>query len=149
MTCAEEYYEDEFYPENFDDYDLDDDFDDDPGFCGPWCGDCWGGDGICMAEIAAMVEEGEAYEAAHTAHDVPCPVCGKRLTQYDVMANELWIWPGDWYSPMIALNVYAVYDCPKGEIHRLGDTCHIWIGEGDYRREQLIRLIGSSEAVPV
>lgn len=137
--------EDDFYPDEYDEWDDDDD--DELMGCGPWCGSCWGGDGICMQELEAMAEEGADYETNHVQHDVPCPVCGKQLTQYDVETDKLWVWPGGWYSTYIALNVYAVYDCPKGEIHQQEGVYHIWIGEGDYRREQLIRLLGEPQEV--
>jgi hypothetical protein len=130
------------------DYDDDeaDDFNeyessDDPcDHCGPTC-EFWGGDGICDLVLQQQAEESADYEAEHVTVNVICPVCGQILTMYDVQTGELWTWPGDWYNPMIALNIYAVYDAPKGELHRADNICHIWVGNGEYRREKLIRLL--------
>jgi hypothetical protein len=109
--------------------------------CGPWC-EHWGGDGLCMLAIAQSGAENEHYEANFVTPNVTCPECGKILTMYEIPVDELWLWPGDFYNPMIALDIFAVYDAPKGEIHRHGDLCHIWVGTGEHRRECLILLSG-------
>lgn len=93
----------------------------------------WGGDGICMVEIRQQAAEHEDYFKHHVSRR-QCPVCRKDLICYDVRTDELWVWPGDWYSPMVGLLVYAAYGVEKGELHR--------IGQGENREECLIRLLG-------
>src|SRR3990172_1608441 len=95
--------------------------------CDPWC-ECWGGDGLCMLEIERQVEEAEEFEMLYVAKAF-CPVCGLALTEYSIPTDKLWAWPGDFYNPMIALEIFAVYDAPKGEFHRHGNLAHIWVGE--------------------
>lgn len=119
--------------------------------CSPMrCGECWGGDGICMREIEAQQAQDEAFQQRHVLVDTPCPGCQVALTRYDIPTTELWVWPGTWpgeeyYSPMIALNIFGVYDMPKGEVHepvdgRAHTFHHIWVGTGEHRSEALIML---------
>lgn len=132
-------YEDDW--EDYYDEDYEDEWSDPCSRCGPWCPE-WAGDGLCNLVLEQLASDDEAYREHCIHNDVICPVCGEKLTQYDVMASELWTWPGDWLNPMIALGVYAAYGAPKGEVHRLGNVCHIWVGEGEFREEKLIRLLG-------
>lgn len=145
------------------DDDYDDDYDDweedeyDDGICTPGkCGECWGGDGICMAEIEQMAKQAEEFEKKYVSHNVGCPHCAALLTQYQIPTDQLWVWPGEWpggvyYSPMIALDIFAIYGAPKGEVHppvdgRFYRFHHIWVGEGEYRSEKLIMLNLTKEA---
>jgi hypothetical protein len=130
------YYDDWTY----DEYDWEDEADEfSCDNCGPWCLE-WGGDGLCMAAIRQQAADDEDYCDRYVTEGVPCPVCGKELVQYAIPVDELWIWPGDFYNPMVALGIYAFYDAPKGEIHRSNGVCHIWVGDGEYRQEKLIKL---------
>lgn len=149
------------------DYDDDyDDWDDDEEESGGWdsmictpqnCGECWGGDGLCMREIEAMATEHEEFHKKYVSENIECPHCKARLTRYQIPTTELWTWPGVWpggvyYSPMIALGIFAVMDAPKGEVHPPADGRfytyhHIWVGEGEYRDEKLIML--DKKVVPV
>ena len=113
--------------------------------CGPWCPD-WGGDGLCMIAIEQQANEGEEYHHKYVIQATPCPTCNEKLTLYTIPVTKLWTWPGDFYNPIIALNIYGAYDIPKGELHRFltegKTTVHIWTGTGKARSECLIRLIG-------
>lgn len=101
--------------------------------CGPWC-DAWMGDGLCEHAIDYQVKCQEFYDKYYTIKDYACPICGERMTLYKV-PSKLWQWPGDWLSPMVALTIYAVYDCPKGVIHSFGkDLHHVWIGSTKERQ---------------
>ncbi len=144
-----EILEEELYP-SFND--LEEDFygreeeyeDDELGCdkCGPWCPD-WMGDNLCRIDIDNFAMETEEYLAKHKLPGVMCPVCQKDLDCFSVAADELWVWPGGWYDPRVGLfEVYSLYGCPKGEIHSKGKVHHIWIGEGEYRQEKLILLMG-------
>lgn len=137
------------------DYDWDDDdWDEWSSACSPSrCGECWGGDGICMLEIEQLAAEQEEFERHYVQPAVPCPHCGAVLTQYRISTTRLWTWPGDFYSPMIALNIFAVYDAPKGEVHEPSESHyhrfhHIWVGTGEMRRECLIMLDRGEEPAP-
>ncbi len=136
-------YELEWYDEDCDD-DLYSDSGDPCDHCGPHCGH-WGGDGLCMLEIEELARQHEEYEKRYYRQAAICPVCRHRLPRYDIETDELWVWPGGWYSPIIGLEIYAAYGMPKGEIHRAGNVCHIWIGEGEARHEKLVRLLGGDQ----
>lgn len=145
----------ELYPEW--DYmdDLDDEADDwddgdsyDDGVCTPMkCGDCWGGDGICMLEIEAQARQGDEYARLYVSESVPCPVCGALLNEYKIPVEKLWTWPGDFYNPIIPLGIFAVYDVPKGVVHDAGNVHHIFVGDGEYRSEKLITLLGDGNYI--
>lgn len=128
---------------------IDDDSWDDPcDRCGPWC-EYWGGDGLCMVIIEQQAKETERFEQKYVSTQ-SCPHCNIKLTLYQIPTDQLWTWPGEWpgdeyYSPMIALDIFSVLGAPKGEVHHPIDSrfCrfhHIWVGEGEYRRESLIML---------
>lgn len=136
MTDERDYYDDEDFDEGYDDY-----ADDPCRHCGPSC-DEWGGDGICMVEIREQARQDEEYTKYYVHESVHCPNCGKELTMFDIPMDELWLWPGDFYNFFIPLSIYAVYDVPKGELHRFENTVHVWIGVGENRHEKLIRLLG-------
>jgi hypothetical protein len=91
--------------------------------------------------IEQQAAEYEDYYAEYVTENVPCPVCGAKLTIYTIPAQKLWTWPGHFYNPMIALGIFCAYDAPKGEIHSLDRIHHIWTGTGKYRKEKLIHLI--------
>lgn len=117
------------------------------------CGDCWGGDGICMLEIEQLANEQSDFEQSYVQKAVACPHCGSVLTQYQIPTTRLWVWPGGFYHPMIALQIFAVYDAPKGEVHEPTESHyhrfhHIWVGEGKNRRECLIMLDRGEEPQP-
>jgi len=81
-----------------------DELDEWANICSPLrCGDCWGGDGICMLEIEQLAAEQEDFERHYVQKGVPCPHCGAALTQYQIPTTRLWVWPGGFYNPMIAL----------------------------------------------
>ncbi len=134
------------------DWDNDEDWDEWANTCSPSrCGDCWGGDGICMLEIEQLAAEQEDFEQHYMQRAVQCPHCGAVLTQYQIPTTQLWTWPGGFYSPMIALDIFAVYDAPKGEVHepvtgRFYNLHHIWVGIGEHRRECLIMLALGEES---
>jgi hypothetical protein len=117
------------------------------------CGDCWLGDNLCQQELDQMESESAHFESHYVQTEVTCPGCSMVLTSYQIPANELWVWPGVWpedhyYSPIMALNIFAAMGAPKGEVHepaKVEDATvhHIWIGSGKYRTEKLIRLTGS------
>ena len=135
----------------FDIYDFDEfsDSEDPCDRCGPWC-ECWGGDGLCMLAIEQQAQEAEQFYKKYVSDNQPCPHCGKELTRYHIPVDRLWFWPGEWpdgehYNPMIALDIFAVIDAPKGEVHkpvqgRFYRFHHIWVGQGQYRSEKLIML---------
>lgn len=112
--------------------------------CGPWC-EHWAGDGLCMLVIEQQAKDHEEYYRECVTDNVHCPVCGKLLTEYKVPTDTLWTWPGDFYNPMIALGIFCAYDTPKGVLHSHNEVYHIWTGEGKYRQEKLIRLIGEDK----
>jgi hypothetical protein len=143
MSEYDDWLEDIDEGEDYDEYDPSEN--DLCAHCGPSC-EHWGGDGLCMLQIEQQANEAQEYEEEFVHQNVHCPECGVKLTMYDIPVNELWLWPGDFYNPMIALNIYAVYDAPKGELHRKLDICHIWVGEGEGREEKLIRLTGGQAA---
>lgn len=119
--------------------------------CGPWC-EHWAGDGLCMLAIEQQAAEWDDYYAKYVTKNVHCPVCGAKLTMYAIPTDKLWTWPGHFYNPMIALDIFCVYDAPKGEIHNCAGIHHIWTGTGKLRQEKLIHLIPStadSDFVPV
>lgn len=149
---------DDYYPDDYfwyDEEEEDDDDDDDENWgdpcsrCGPWC-EHWAGDGLCMLAIEQQAQEAERFEKKYVTENVDCPHCGKGLTRYQIPTDRLWVWPGEWpggeyYNPMIALDIFAVMDTPKGEVHppldgRFYRFYHIWVGEGEFRRESLIML---------
>lgn len=131
----DEYYEETDYEEE----DAEDEFSCD--HCGPWCSD-WGGDGLCMLAIEQQANEQEEYDKNFIKENQTCPVCKQSLKQYEVPVDELWTWPGDFYNPMVAIGIFGILDTPKGEIHRSGNLCHVWVGAGEYREEKLILLSG-------
>ena len=107
--------------------------------CSPWkCGDCWGGDNICMKEIEYQRQQDEEWQQYHVTENVPCPVCNKCLTSYWIPGQELWTWSAEFFNIFIALEVYAVMDAPKGLLHSHGNLHHIWVGEGECREEKLV-----------
>ena len=123
--------------ELYDDYNP---CDDDPcSHCGIWC-DHWGGDGLCLLQIEQQAMEDEEYHKNYLTENVPCPVCGKYLNQYEIPTDKLWTWPGGFYNPMIALEIYSAYGVAKGEVHHKNNVYHVWIGDGKYREEKLIKL---------
>ena len=120
--------------------------------CGPSCPD-WGGDGLCMLQIRQIGGEQEDYSQRYTVANAPCPVCGTKLTLFKV-PGELWTWPGDFYSPMVALSVYGPIDVPKAVLHGADtralpgithDIYHVWIG--DSTRQQLIAVNCDAEGI--
>jgi hypothetical protein len=130
----DDYYdlEAEAYAPYDDEWDDEDDWGDPCSRCGPWC-DSWLGDGLCELEIDYQARCQEFYDKHYVFKDQKCPICGKALTLYKV-PGDLWTWPGDWLTPMIALDIYAVYDCPKGVVHSFGkDFHHVWIGSAKPR----------------
>jgi hypothetical protein len=132
-----EWDDDDYYWDDPEDEDEEEDYDDAPcSHCGPSCPE-WAGDGLCMDEIRYQGICQEFYDM-HCKLDLQtCPVCGKVLTLYEVPC-DLWQWPGDWLPPIVALDIYAVYDCPKGVTHSFGkDLHHIWIGSAN-GREHLV-----------
>lgn len=130
------WYDDEFWEDDDFEYELSCDN------CGPWC-EHWGGDGLCMLAIVAQAAESDHYHDNFVTEDAVCPGCNKKLTMYEIPTDKLWVWPGDFYNPMIALEIFAVYDASKGEVHpREGKTHHIWVGQGPGARECLIKLSG-------
>lgn len=138
---------DDGYDDWADDEGLDDDGD--PcDHCGPSC-EHWGGDGICELAIEQYANEHEEYYHHYVTEGVHCPVCGAILTEYRVPVDEIWLWPGDFYNPMIALDIYAVYDAPKGIVHRHDQVYHIWVGKGEFRSEKLVRLLGKGKVVDI
>jgi hypothetical protein len=136
---TDDWYEEE---EEEDDEDMWVDYDDgDPcRHCGPHCPE-WGGDGLCMVEIRALSEEADDFTKRFVTENYTCPVCGKGLTLYSIPVDTLWEWPGGFYNPMIALDIYGALGVPKGELHRDGNLVHIWVGEGEYRSEKLVQLM--------
>ena len=139
----------EDYPEWYEEYEDEEDFDpftealesgDLPceyGACGPEC-PYWLGDGLCKIVIEEQSRQFEDYHKKHV-RKAKCPVCGAELTEYDVQADELWVWNPAWYDPIIALEVYSAYSVPKGVIHGSGNVFHIWVGEE--KNQRLIKLI--------
>jgi hypothetical protein len=132
---------------SFDLYDDDDLFDDgDDSAAEQDFGDWGDGDSFDCSQ------EEQEFTAKFVRENVPCPICGVAITQYVIPTDRLWVWPGVWpegryYSPMIGLMVFADYGIPKGEVHgavtdATGTYWHVWIGTGEYRREQLIKLTG-------
>jgi hypothetical protein len=123
--------------------DYGDDWDDPCDRCGPSCPD-WGGDGLCMIQINQQAEENRDFQEKCVVTNYYCPVCGKPLTLYKIPVDELWVWPGDFYNPIIALNIFSVYDAPKGELHRSGNIVHIWVGDPAGDNQKLIQLGGKA-----
>lgn len=135
-----DYADDDYYGCPDENEPWEDEDDGDPcSECGPHC-QYWGGDGLCMLEINYLAACHQFYEEHYQLELQRCPICGQYLTLYKIPIDQLWQWPGDWLTPMIALNIYAVYDAPKGVVHSAGDLHHIWVGEGEFRRECLIAL---------
>lgn len=97
-----------------------------------------------------MQEIHESFERRYVSRNAYCPHCGQKLIQYHIPTEWLWVWPGEWpdgeyYPPDIALNIFTVYDAPKGEVHepvtgRFYRFHHIWVGTGEHREEKLIML---------
>lgn len=121
----------------------------DCGRCGPWC-DEWGGDGLCMLQIRAQGNEGADYDRQCVQENILCPVCGKTLTQYAIPTDTLWVWPGNFYGPMIGLGVYGPLDVPKSEMHRWqmgnGTLCHIWTGDPETGQQLILLTLGVRDA---
>jgi hypothetical protein len=118
--------------------------DEDPcELCGPWCSD-WGGDGICMVVIREQVKQRRDYMRRHFGRR-KCPECGEVLDCYNVLAKEIWTWSPEWYDPIIGLEIFSAYGVPKGVLHSKGALYHVWIGTGENRREELIRLISEDK----
>lgn len=61
-----------------------------------------------MLAIDEQARQDEEYHRRYYRKAAICPVCRHRFPRYDIEANELWVWPGDWYNPMIGLEVYAL-----------------------------------------
>lgn len=136
-----ENYDDEEWVGYHDDFADDDDDEETCSHCGPWCED-WLGDGLCQIELDQQRENDEAYHKEFY-RETTCPVCEAKLSEYDIKADELWVWPGDWFDPMIPLfEIYHAYGVEKGVIHSAGAVHHIFVGEGELREEKLIRLLG-------
>lgn len=112
--------------------------------CGPEC-QYWGGDGLCELALERLASETEDYQQNFVVPGVACPVCGVELTQYEIPTDELWIWPGDFYSPTIALNIYAVLDAPKGLLHSSGKFHHIYTGSYDKNKEEKLIFLSGKE----
>ncbi len=124
-----------------------DDFEDDDyeqegcRHCGPWCDD-WVGDNLCQMELDLQRENDKAYHKDFY-RETSCLICKKPLPEYDIKADELWMWPGDWFDPFIPLfEIYHAYGIKKGVLHSEGNRHHIFVGEGDLMEEKLIRLLG-------
>lgn len=136
------------YDHDYTDWDEDDwdedDWDDPCDRCGPWC-EHWGGDGLCVLALEQFAAEREEFEK-YVFERRTCPVCGVELIEYQITVDKLWQWPGD-INPIIGLEIYAALGTPKGELHRAGPLCHIWVGEGEYRQEKLIRLLGQNGTI--
>lgn len=148
---SEDILECECPDDDSDDWDPDDNdetwaLEDNPcDHCGPRCKN-WGGDGLCMLQINALADESQDFEENFVKDNQECPICHKKLTQYEIPTDNLWEWPGDFYNSIIALNIYAVMDAPKGEIHHSENLYHIYVGDGEYREEKLILLTGDNHA---
>lgn len=99
---------------------------------------------MCELALNQMATETDEYHEGFVSQDVHCPVCGVPLTEYRIPVDKLWVWPGGFYNPMIALDIFCVLDAPKGEIHRHNEVCHIWTGVGKHREEKLVRLLGKN-----
>lgn len=124
------------------------DFETENGICSPSaCGECWGGDGICMREIEEQARQDEEYARLYVSENVACPVCGAVLIEYKIPTDALWCWPGDFYNPMIPLGIFAVYDAPKGVVCRKDNVHHIWVGDGKFRTEKLINILGNGNYI--
>jgi hypothetical protein len=128
-----------YYPD-YDDEDDEEERDDELAceHCGMWC-EHWMGDNLCELEIEQQAKEDEEYNSKYVNQRL-CPICNQSLTCYQIPVDTLWTWPGDFYNPLIALNIYAACGVSKGECHHKGNVYHIWIGEGENRREELIQL---------
>lgn len=137
------YYDDDWFAVPADEL-VEDDDEDYCDHCGPWC-EHWGGDGLCELILEEQARQAEEFERLYVEKDTRCPVCGQVLICYSIPTDELWTWPGDFYNPIIALEIYAIYGAPKDELHRSGNLVHIWIGEGQYREEKLVRLTGNKK----
>lgn len=122
-----------------------DDYNDDPCFhgCHYTC-EHWGGDGICMLEVEELARQDQEYQEKYVTQ-TSCPVCQQALTQYAIPTDEIWHWPGNFYSPIIAVSIFCVLDVPKGVLHSQDNIHHIWIGEGEFRTEKLIHLMGKPQ----
>ena len=132
---CEECMEESYPPGTYDDWDDELSCDS----CGPWC-EYWVGDGLCELVIQEQTRQMEEYEREHH-RTAKCPVCGEELEEFDVKANEIWVWDPSWYDPMIALDVYGPMWLRKDVIHQKEGVYHVWIEFGDGRKERLIRLI--------
>ena len=119
-------YEDE-YEDDIDELDCDD--------CGPWC-PYWMGDGLCELEIQEQVRTIREYEEKHVHKDVPCPVCGKKLTLYELHEDELWVGGND--PVFIELAAYGPIQADKELIHSKDNVYHIRVGD----QEKLVKLLG-------
>lgn len=105
------------YDDRYDDEDeVGDDWKNACDRCGPWC-EHWGGDGLCELVLDQMAREDDEFYKRYVSEGIGCPVCGMSLTEYRIPVDKLWLWPGGFYNPMIALDIYLVMDASKGEIH--------------------------------
>jgi hypothetical protein len=141
MNGYDEDWDEEEWDEEGEDWDSEEESDCpyETGFnCDPDC-PYWGGDGICEIAIQEQVENGKEYREKHV-YQTKCPVCGRELTCYEVLADELWTWNPGWHDPLIALEIYGPADMAKGVVHSSGNIYHIWVGEP--RNEKLVKLIG-------
>ena len=117
----------------------DEDYGDPCYHCGPGC-EHWMGDDLCEFVIDQQAKEADEYHTNYVKENYYCPKCGKELTLYQIPTDQLWQWPGDFYNPMIALDIYAIYGAPKGLIHSVGNIHHVFVGDGKFRDEKLIEL---------
>lgn len=137
--------------EDYDDWEeYEDDWDDPCSNCGPWCPH-WGGDGLCMVEIEAQAEMRKEYEVQHV-RDSKCPVCGKKMKEYDIYAGteaKPWLWSAGWYYPILGIEVLGPLWLNKDVIHGEGRVFHVWIEWGSGREERLLRYLTKEEAEPL
>jgi hypothetical protein len=143
---AEQAKFDEFYSGYDEEYAEDIESGDGCDHCGPWCDD-WGGDGLCMLVIKEQARQRAEYDRKHTG-ERNCPICKKRMPRFDCLnVDKLWEWSLEPYDPMIGLEVLGPQWLDKGELHHKDNLYHVWIGEGEHRKEILLRLIPRKSSV--
>lgn len=143
---AEQAKFDEFYGGYDEEYAEDIESDDGCDHCGPWCGE-WGGDGLCMLVIKEQARQRAEYDRKHTG-ERNCPICKKRMPRFDCLnVDKLWEWSLEPYDPMIGLEVLGPQWLDKGELHHKGNLYHVWIGEGEHRKEILLKLIPRKSSI--
>ena len=144
MTEYDPYFEED--DPLMDEYEEEENYEDCVG-CGPWCSE-WGGDGPCIIAIEDQNRQREEYMKRHTRSS-RYPICGAKLTEYDVYAKEAepWMWSAGSYDPMIAvMDAMGPLRLNKGILHSQGRVHQVWI-EWDSGRED--RLLPYLEANPL